>query len=100
MHFRFTSAVRSASTFALAALLTLAFSLTANAQYFKLSGSFTYHNIPSRPGYQVFDISPDGKMGVSYRGGRQPGTAPRAPSDAHLLTSTGKKMRNLRPQLN
>ncbi|HEU4768094.1 MAG TPA: Calx-beta domain-containing protein [Pyrinomonadaceae bacterium] len=67
MHFRFTSAGRSASTFAFAALLTLAFSLTANAQYFKLSGSFTYHNIPSRPGYQVFDISPDGKMGVALR---------------------------------
>ena len=53
--------------FAFAALLMFVFSLTANAQFFKLSGSFTYANIPSRPGNQVFDISPDGKMGIALR---------------------------------
>jgi hypothetical protein len=64
---RFTPVARYALTFAFVALLTFVFSLTVNAQYFKLSGSFTYANIPFRPGNQVFDISPDAKMGIALR---------------------------------
>lgn len=67
MHFVISSAAQYARSFAFAALVTFAVSLTVNAQYFKLSGSFTYANIPSRPGNQVFDISPDGKMGIALR---------------------------------
>lgn len=51
-------------------LVTLAVCLTANAQYFKFSGSFTYSGIPFRPGNRVFDVSPDGKMGVVLRNDR------------------------------
>lgn len=65
MPLSFSSAVRSASTFAFAAVLTLFFSLTANAQYFTLPGNFGYTN--SRPDNRVLDISPDGKMGVALR---------------------------------
>jgi hypothetical protein len=61
------SAAQYARRFAFAAFVTFAVSLTINAQYFKLSGSFTYGNIPARPGNQVFDISPDGKMGIALR---------------------------------
>jgi hypothetical protein len=67
MPYRFSCASRYALTFAFVALLTFAFSLTVNAQYFKLSGSFTYANIPSRFANQVADITPDGKMGIALR---------------------------------
>jgi Calx-beta domain len=67
MHFPFRSA---AKLLFFAVLVTLAVSLTANAQYFKFSGSFTYAGIPFRPGNQVFDVSPDGKMGVVLRNDR------------------------------
>lgn len=53
-----------------AVLVTLAFSFTANAQFFKFSGSFTYSGIPFRPGNHNFDVSPDGKMGVVLRNDR------------------------------
>ncbi|HKR14088.1 MAG TPA: Calx-beta domain-containing protein [Pyrinomonadaceae bacterium] len=53
-----------------AVLVTLAFSFTANAQFFKFSGSFTYSGIPFRPGNRNFDVSPDGKMGVVLRNDR------------------------------
>ena len=67
MHFLMSSASKYARRFAFAAFVTFAVSLTINAQYFKLPGSFTYANIPARPGNQVFDLSPDGKMGIALR---------------------------------
>ncbi len=70
MHFSFNSSFRYALTLAFAAFLTLTFSITANAQYFKFSGSFTYAGIPFRPGNRVFDVTPDGKMGVVLRNDR------------------------------
>ena len=51
-------------------LVTLAFSLTANAQFFKFSGSFSYSGIPFRAESRNFDISADGKMGIVLRNGR------------------------------
>jgi hypothetical protein len=46
----------------------LAFSLSANAQYFEFTGNFTYATF--HPGNRVFDITPDGKMGVTLRNDR------------------------------
>ena len=67
MHFLISSTAQCVRTFAFAALVMFTVSLTVNAQYFELPGSFTYANIPFRPGNQVFDISPDGKMGIALR---------------------------------
>ncbi len=67
MHFSFNCASQYASKLVFAAFLILAFSLTASAQYFKFSGSGSFSYAGSNPGNRVFDITPDGKMGVVMR---------------------------------
>ena len=53
-------------TSALLVIITaLLFSTTANGQYFEQSGALLY--ALNRPNRQVFDISPDGKIGVALK---------------------------------
>jgi len=68
MHYSYRSASPYASKLVFAAFLIFAFSLTANAQYFKFSGNFGYADL--HPGKRVFDVTPDGKMGVVLRNDR------------------------------
>ena len=56
---------RIASVFAPAIVALLVFCATANAQFFPLPGNFFYAD--ARPGSQVFDVSPDGKIAIALR---------------------------------